>query len=1147
MPHVNFVHLHNHTQYSLLDGACKIDEFVKRAVELKMPAIAITDHGNMCGAIDFYLKAMKYGIKPIIGSETYVASGSRFDKTAHGIRDAAFHLVLLARNEDGYKNLMKLSSAGYLEGFYYKPRIDKEILRQYGSDLIATSACLKGEVSHLVLNDQMEDAETCIREYQDIFGKENFYLEVMDHGIPEQKKVNDGLFALSKKTGAKVVVTNDIHYLRKQDAVAHEVLLCIQTGKTMHDEKRMKMSTDEFYLKSYEEMLQLFPDHPEVYENTLEVANRCNVEFDFDQMHIPPFNPPSGMTQEQYLRSLCLEGLQQRLDGDIPKDYMDRLEFETEVIAKMGYVSYFLIVWDFIKYSKDNGIFVGPGRGSAAGSLVSYALRITDVDPLRFGLLFERFLNPERVSMPDIDIDFCFERRVEAIEYVTAKYGYDNVSQIITFGTMAARGVIRDVGRALGMAYSEVDAIAKLVPAGPKVTLAMALKQEPQLEALVKRDENVRNLLEICKALEGLNRHASTHAAGVVISDKPLTEHVPLFKAGDQVTTQFTMKILDMLGLLKMDFLGLKTLTVIGKTVESVKRTQNVDIDISRVSFDDQKTYELLEKGETFGVFQLESAGMRDLIRKLKPDNMGEIADLLALYRPGPLEGGMVDDFIKRKHNPELLAYEHPILEPILKETYGVILYQEQVMQIARDMAGFTLAQADNMRRAIGKKIIDVLEAQKKAFVEGSMKNGVTEKLAQRIFDLIVKFAGYGFNKSHSVAYGFISYQTAYLKANFPVEFMASLLTSEKDRTDKIVQYIDEAGRLGIEVLPPCVNESFSEFTPVSGAIRFGLSAIKNVGGTAIVSIIRNREKLGGVFQSIYHFIENVELRLVNRKVLESLIKSGAFDCFGLKRSQMTAMVDRLLDFGNSLQKDRIAGQYGLFDDGDAEDKYEYLKRDEPNIEEWPEGQLLEFEKETLGFYVSSHPLSRHEKTLRAYSSAATDTLSNCRDQQDVSIGGIIAGVRVIMTKKGSQMAFVTIEDLSGKAEVIFFPEVFQASRLMLAEGNMVFIKGKVDARGDDPKILASEIIPLEEVKQKCTKSFIVMVNTTGLDENTLQAVQGILRRYKGTIPVFLQFAGKKGTYTMMELPPDYAVDPADELFNEVEKLLGPRSVRIGL
>ena len=1147
MPHVPFVHLHNHTQYSLLDGACQLDRFLDRAVELKFPAIAMTDHGNMFGVIDFYKKAMAKGIKPIIGMETYVAPRSRFDKSMHGVKEAAYHLLLLARNETGYKNLIKLSSIGFLEGFYYKPRIDKETLRKHAEGLIALTACLKGEVAQYLVNDQSDDAERCAREYQAIFGAENFYFELHDHGIEEEKTVAKGLFALAEKTGIPIVATNDIHYVYRKDALSHEALLCIQTGTTLDDPNRMRMSTNEFYLKSYEEIQQLFSAHPEVLENTMRIAERCNIEFDFSVTHLPPFNPPDNKDQEQYLRELCDQGLHRLLNGSVPDNYTAQLEFELQVITKMGYTSYFLIVWDFIKYAKDSGIFVGPGRGSAAGSIVSYALGITEIDPIRFGLLFERFLNPERVSMPDIDIDFCYERRQEVIEYVERKYGRDSVAQIITFGTMKARMVVRDVGRVLGMSYQFVDNIAKLIPEGLKMTIESALNKEPRLAELVRKDAAVRKLIDIAQPLEGLLRHASTHAAGVVISDKPLTEYVPLFKTGDQVSTQFQMKDLEEIGLLKMDFLGLKTLTVIGNAVGIVKRLHNVSLDMSTLNLEDRKTYDLLARGETFGIFQLESSGMRDLIRKLRPDNMEEIADLLALYRPGPLGSGMVDDFIKRKHERGSIKYEHPILEPILKETFGVILYQEQVMKVARDLAGFSLAQADNMRRAMGKKKPEVLEKLKKTFIEGAAKNNVSEHIATKIFNLIEYFAGYGFNKSHSVAYSFISYQTAYLKANYPLAFMTALLTSEKDNTDKIVQYIDEANRLEIKVLPPSVNESYAAFTALGAenAIRFGLSAIKNVGAAAIESIISAREQVGGHFTSLFHFIEYVELRQVNRKVLESLIKSGALDCFQLRRSQMTAMIDRLLDFGNDMQRDRAVGQFNLFADGSEEDKYSSIQQDIPDIEEWPENQLLEYEKETLGFYVTSHPLSRHAKTLRAFSTANAATLGDCSDQQEVLIGGIVAGIKKLTTKKGDPMAFVTLEDLEGKTEMVFFPETYQNSRELITDGAIVFVRGRVDARSDIPKVLASEVMLLEGVRKKLTKSLSVTLSTMGLSEELLVDLKKVLLKYPGKVPVHLQFIDSSGSKVRLIASSDFFINAEDQLFDDIEALLGENAIRV--
>ncbi len=969
MKHSGFVHLHQHSQYSLLDGACKLPELIRRAVELKFPAIALTDHGNMFGAIEFYQEAIKQGVKPIIGVEAHIAPTSRFDKASHGIKDASFHLTILAKNEKGYRNLMKLVTIGYLEGFYYKPRMDKEVLKKYGEGLIGLSGCLEGEVPYYLRNDQMNEALRAIHDYQEIFGKDDFYLEIYDHGIEEQKKVVTKYLELSRELKIPLVATNDVHYIHRSDAEAHDALLCIGTGTTIDEPNRMKYATDQFYLKSAEEMTELFKSVPEAIENTLQIAQRCNLELDFTKTYLPRFDPPPGKTKEQYLYELCEEGIKKKIGGISP-EYKTRLDYEISIIQSMKYVSYFLIVWDFIHYAKEKNIPVGPGRGSAAGSLVAFALGITDIDPIRNGLIFERFLNPERVSMPDIDIDFCYERRDEVIDYVRKKYGQENVAQIITFGTMMARAAVRDVGRVMGLSYQEVDRIAKLIPAELNITLDQALKTEPKLRELAETDPRITKLLETSRALEGLTRHASTHAPGVVRSDVPLTDYTPLFKTGDQVTTQYSMTALEKIGLLKMDFLGLKTLTVIDETCKIIKRRQGIDVLIREIPFDDSKTYDLLSRGETFGVFQLESSGMRDILKKMKPRKFEDIVALLALYRPGPIGSGMVDDFIRRKHNPSLIKYDHPVLESILKETYGVILYQEQVMQIVSKVAGFSLAKADSLRKAIGKKIPEVMEREKQSFLEGAKKNGIHERIAEKIWNLIEYFAGYGFNKSHSAAYAFLSYQTAYLKANFPVEFMTALLTAEKDNTDKIVRHIEEAKRLSIEVLPPSVNESYLEFTclltkpgedPSRGTIRFGLSAVKNVGSTAIESIIATRVK-DGPFGSFYDFTERVDLRVCNRKVLESLIKCGAFDGFDLYRSQLVAMLDQALDMGGKLQRDRQIGQLSFIDNLHSEKGTKLGVRDIPNVPEWPESQLLAYEKELLGFYVSSHPLSKYEK-----------------------------------------------------------------------------------------------------------------------------------------------------------------------------------------
>ncbi|MDP3730809.1 MAG: DNA polymerase III subunit alpha, partial [Candidatus Omnitrophota bacterium] len=846
MNHSDFVHLHVHTQYSLLDGACQLERLFRKARELRMPACAITDHGNMFGAIEFYDMAMKTGVKPIIGCEAYIAPDSRFDKSSRGIQDASFHILLLAKNETGYKNLIKLVSAGYLEGFYYRPRIDKELLFDHKEGLICLSACLKGEIPHLIHTNQLDRAMKAADEYKSAFGKDNFYLEIQDNGIPEQETVNQELIKMSKDLGLGLVATNDVHYMERDHARAHDLLLCIQTQTNIEDSNRMRMATDEFYFKSKQEMARTFGNTvPEALKNTLAIAEKCNLELNFKAVHLPQYKVPPGKTRESYLRELVAEGIKKRYpdDDDV---VTKRVEHELKVIENFGYSSYFLIASDFVNYAKENAIPVGPGRGSAAGSVVSYSLGITDIDPLKYDLLFERFLNPERISLPDIDIDFCYERRQEVIDYVVRKYSKDNVAQIVTFGTMMAKAVIRDVGRALGMAYGDVDKIAKLVPNELNITLSHAIEQEPELKTLYRTDPKIAQLIDTSLVLEGLTRHASTHAAGVVISEKPLVNYCPLYKVNDgQISTGYPMTSLEKIGLLKMDLLGLRTLTVISEALKIIKRTKNIDLNISGISLEDKKTYKLLANAESVGVFQLESSGMRDLLKKLKPEKFEDIIALLALFRPGPIGSGMLDDFMKRKHGEVELKYDHPLLEPILKETYGVILYQEQAMRIASSLAGFSLAQADNLRRAMAKKTPEIMAQTRQLFIEGCLKNKIDRKTADRVFNLIEHFAGYGFNKSHSAAYALISFRTAYLKANFPVEFMTALLTSEKDNLDKIAVYINESARMGIKILPPDVNESYANFTVVGDSIRFGLAAIKNVGEGAILSIIKMREKDG--------------------------------------------------------------------------------------------------------------------------------------------------------------------------------------------------------------------------------------------------------------------------------------------------------------
>ena len=1112
-----------------------------------MPSVAITDHGNMFGAIEFYTLCKKIGINPIIGCEAYIAPESRFDKSSHGIQEATYHLILLAKNEQGYHNLMKLVSIGYTEGFYYKPRIDKEVLRAHSQGLICSSACLKGEIAHLILSDRIEQAYRVAGEFAELFGKDNFYLEIMDHGIAEQKQVNKALIKMGKDLNLGLVATNDCHYLQQQHAQAHEALLCIQTQTTLDDPNRMRMQTDEFYFKTADEMLLVFKDIPGALSNTMDIAQKCNLELDLKSTHLPHFNPPEGKTREDFLRGLVNKGADNRyspIDGSVKS----RIEKELNVIQESGFVSYFLIVWDFIRYAKDNSIPVGPGRGSAAGSVVSYCLGITDLDPLRYGLLFERFLNPERISLPDIDIDFCYERRDEVISYVRQKYGAENVAQIITFGTMMAKAAIRDVARVMSFTYQDADRIAKLIPYDLNITLARAIEQEPELMQMYKNDKRVTQLIDTAAVLEGVTRHASTHAAGVVISEKGLSNYIPLFKSSDnQISTGYPMSSLEKIGLLKMDFLGLKTLTVIDEAVKIIRRTQSKEVGVRGLPLDDEKTYRLLQRAGSLGVFQIESHGMRDLLRKLKPTTFEDLIALLALYRPGPIGSGMVDDFISRKHGRMRVKYDHPLLEPILKDTHGIILYQEQVMQIVNSLAGFSLSHADLLRRAISKKNPEVIQQQRKHFIEGCLRNEIDKSVSDKVFNLIEYFSNYGFNKSHSAAYALISFRTAYLKAHFPVEFMAALLTSERDNTDKVAQYIEECNHMGIDILPPDVNESFANFTVVKDSIRFGLVAVKNVGAGAIDSIVVAR-KDHGHFNSIYDFTEHVDLRLVNRKVVESLIKCGAMDSFKLKRSQMMAMLDHALDVASVLQKDRLNGQYSLFDNFEQDNKFKAHFQKVPDIKEWPEPQLLAFEKELLGFYISSHPLARHEKSLKLYTTSTTKTIGQLHDGNEASMGGIITKARYTFTKKtGEKMAILRLEDLKGTIDVLVFPRSFKSAEKNIAEDAMVFVKGRVNLREDTPKIIAEEVLPLEDARNKYTQALFIELITTGLEKDMLAKLSEVFKKYKGNTPVYINFTTPEKKKIQMAAGKRLSVVPTDELISEIENLIGKGAVCVSV
>ncbi|MBI2884899.1 MAG: DNA polymerase III subunit alpha [Candidatus Omnitrophica bacterium] len=1159
MPHADFVHLHVHTTYSLLDGACRVSDLIKRAAELKLPALAITDHGNLFGAIEFYNACMKGGVKPIIGVEAYVAPKHRSDRAGTGIKDSNAHLVLLAKDETGYANLIRLVTLAYLEGFYYKPRIDKESLKQHGQGLIALTSCLKGVLNVHLEQEQYDHARKELDDYCQILGRENVYVELQKHGIAQEDTVRPLLIKLAKDAGVKVVATNDVHYLDLSHAQSHDALMAIQTQTTLDDPHRLRYEKPEFYLKSAEQMKALFADAPEAIAATIEIADRCNLELDFTKTHLPNFEPPPGQTQEQYLRELCDAGLAQRY-AVVDDHLRRRLEHELTVIKNAGYTSYFLIVWDFVRFAKEQGIPVGPGRGSAAGSLVSYCLRITDIDPLKYDLLFERFLNPQRVSLPDIDIDFCYERRPEVIEYVIKKYGQTCVAQIITFGTMQAKAVVRDVGRVMKLPYAEVDRLAKLIPNELDMTLKLALEQSPELAQAYKTNDEVKQLLDIAMPLEGLTRHASTHAAGITIADRPLVEYMPLFKTSDgQITTGLDMNSLEKLGLLKIDLLGLRTLTVIENALAMIRRTRDPAISLDTLPPDDPVTYQLLSKAETIGIFQLESGGMRDLLRKINASQFEDLIAVLALYRPGPIGSGMLDEFMKRKHGQIAFKYEHPVLEPILKPTYGVIVYQEQVMRIASEMAGFSLAQADLLRRAMGKKIAEVMEAQRKAFLDGCKANRIQERTANRIFDLMEHFAGYGFNKSHSAAYALISYRTAYLKAHYPLEFMAALLTSEMGNTDKLVQYLEEVKRMGITVLPPDVNESEATFAVLPagdqyarGALRCGLGIIKNVGLSAIESIVQAR-KTAGRFQSLADLCKHLDLRLANRKVLESLIKSGACDSFGQSRAALMAGVENVLEEAATRQRDESRGQFTLFDAlsaATAEAASEAGESSAPAgpAREWPESQKLAFEKTLLGFYVSGHPLARYERLLRSLTSATSRQILHLPDDTTVIVGGMFSKIKLTTTKKtNEQMAICTMEDLDGEIEVLVFPKVFPLLAPQLKTASIMFLEGRVAIQEERPRLLAQQIFPMEQGSSRLTKAVELMLQTPsqGVERTMLEQLRGLLGRFPGSVPIYLTVAVPEGLPTRLKLPEEFNVQPHQDLLEALDELFGPEGVRI--
>ncbi|NDO47808.1 DNA polymerase III subunit alpha [Clostridium sp. MD294] len=1142
-----FTHLHVHTEYSLLDGSAKIKELVERTKELGMNSIAITDHGAMYGAVEFYKAAKEKGIKPIIGCEVYVANGSRLEKeNKNGYQYT--HLVLLAENNEGYQNLIKLVSYGFIDGFYYKPRVDKQLLKKYHKGIIASSACLAGAVARDILTVSYEKAKQTALEYEQIFGKGNYFLELQDHGMREQKIVNEALRKIHNETGIPMICSNDSHYIYKEDNVSHDILLCIQTGKTVNDENRMRYEGGQFYVKSVEEMYSLFTEDVEALENTQAIADRCNVEFVFHDLKLPRFDVPEGKTAKQYLRELCYTGFAQKYPN-ASEQLKKRLDYELNTIETMGYVDYFLIVWDFIKFSKDNGIIVGPGRGSAAGSIVSYCLSITTIDPIAYDLIFERFLNPERISMPDIDVDFCYERRQEVIDYVIQKYGEDHVAQIITFGTMAARAAIKDVGRALAMPYADVDRVSKMIPTELGITIEKALKTNLELKRAYDTEESTRYLIDMSMRLEGLPRHASTHAAGVVICRDAVMEYVPLNSNDGAITTQYTMNTLEELGILKMDFLGLRTLTVIQNAVKEIERIHDIKIDIDHIDQKEPEVYQLIAQGKTEGIFQLESGGMKQFLRELQPSNLEDLIAGISLYRPGPMD--FIPKYIKGKREKDNIQYTHISLEPILKTTYGCIVYQEQVMQIVRDLAGYSLGRSDLVRRAMSKKKADVMAQERKNFiygigeeVAGCIKNGIDEDTAAKIFDEMTDFAKYAFNKSHAVCYAVVGYQTAWLKTHYPVEFMAALMTSVMDNSDKLSGYIDECKKMNIALLPPDINEGFGHFSVSDGKIRFSLSAIKNVGKNTIKALVSEREK-NGAYTSLTDFCNRMETGELNRRSLESLVKAGAFDSLGGFRSQYMTIYKSILDGIGQSRKNNLEGQMSLFDM--EEQKQTYVIEELPIKEEYPIKEKLALEKEVLGIYVSGHPLAEYEAVLKQKINCVSknflpDEEQNTKifDGQRVIIGGMIIHKSVKHTRTGTKMAFLTLEDLSGTIEVVVFSNVYEKVSHKIQEDAVVIVKGRasISAEGET-KLIASQIDFLNTEGEQYSVLGLVLEKESKIN---LQDIIKVLLKYHGSMPVYID---NRKTGQMLKADSRYWFEQSALAIQELELLLGNGNVII--
>src|SRR5262245_39911143 len=1144
----SFVHLHNHSQFSLLDGASKLEELVEQAARYEMPAVAVTDHGNLFGAIPFFEAAAEKGIKPILGCETYIAPGSRTDRTPPTAgRKPYYHLLLLARDLEGYRNLMQLSTAGFLEGYYYRPRIDRDLLSRHAGGLIATSTCLGGEIPQLILAGRRADAERAAGEYREIFGPENFYFEIQDQGIPEERSLNEVLVPMGRRLGIPLLATNDCHFLRRDDHFAHDILICIQTGKTVKDADRMRFSQEHFF-KSPEEMWKVFESLPEAAENTLRVAERCNVALPKGGNLLPHFRVPDGTTAEEYFRDVTVRGFEERLPTwsaleakgllRVPIDaYRRRLDSEIEMIVRMGFPGYFLIVWDFIKYARDRGIPVGPGRGSAAGSLVAYCLRITDVDPLQYDLLFERFLNPERITMPDIDIDFCMRGRGEVIDYVRDKYGRENVAQIITFATLGTKAVIRDAGRGLDIPYGDCDRIAKMIPTDLEMTVDKALQTVPALRQMHEKDDRIRQLLDVSRRLEGLTRHASVHAAGVVISPRPIVEFSPLARTrDDEIVTQFAMDEIGSIGLLKMDFLGLKTLTLIHDCLARLREDESTAIDIESLSLDDPATYACFQAARTDGVFQFESSGMKDILRKLKPDRFEDLIALNALFRPGPIGSGMIDDYIERPHGRKTIEYIVPQLEEMLGVTYGVIVYQEQVMQIASRLAGFTLGEADILRRAMGKKKKDVMAAQREKFVKGCRECGVEDKSAKKIFDLMEHFAGYGFNKAHSTAYALIAYRTAWLKAHYPRHFMASLLTMEKDNTDNLVKYIAESREMGIAVLPPHINRSGVDFTVEAEGIRFGVGAVKNVGEGAAGAVVEARQR-HGPFSSLAALCGEVDLRTVNKRVLESLGKAGALDGLGANRATLVAAADGAIEAGQKALRDRESGQVGLFGSSATRNA------SPAPLPDWAERERLAFEKETLGFYMTGHPFREHAARVGGLVTHTTGGLKDIARPRKVALAGIVSALKRRKTRRGDLMAVFQLEDLEGAVEVIVFPEAYGRHKSLLEEYVALMVNGTVEIAEEQRRIIADTFLPLDQTESK-VKEVVIAIPSTGLVDSTVGRIKDLLTGRPGPCPVYLEVTAPESFRATLRAGDTLKISPSHDLTLALEDLLGKGTVR---